>query len=250
MPASSQPPPIENFSPTPTSINTTSSSYRSSSRRRPRPKDSTPLIVLGLVVGLIVGGGIVALVLLKQTDRQSTANNSGAQDRSRSTQRTDTSGQSVTEIVTNKLASPGRVRATVTWEYNKYVGNKPDTDATVTLVPKDYSGRISANLDPMFARITFDRTKSELRNQGIYAGIVGGDGKALIADVPPGDYTIIIISKNTNEHPEISEFAEQRLAKYFKDGGSAKLHKIHISDISVRSGEEVEYSHDFGNTYY
>lgn len=99
--AATIPPPIENFAPTPTSINTTSSSYRSSFRRRPRPKDSTPLIVLGLVVGVVVGGGIVALLLLNRSGTHISAGNSSAQDRSRSTQRADTQSESKSPIATD-----------------------------------------------------------------------------------------------------------------------------------------------------
>jgi tetratricopeptide (TPR) repeat protein len=145
---------------------------------------------------------------------------------------------------------PGKVRVTVTWEYNKYVGNRADTNAVVILIPKGFNGRVpSTGLDPVVAHITLDGTKKELEQQGVYAGLVGGNGTAVLAGVPGGDYTLIIMSKNTNEWPEISTLMEQRLAKYLDKGDSARLHKVHITDITVVSGEETEYSHDFGNTY-
>jgi len=157
---------------------------------------------------------------------------------------------SAEEKITGTLSKPGRVRVTVTWEYNKYVGNRPDTDATVTLIPKGYSRKVDVSLDPMFARISFDTKKQILRDEGVYAGIVGGDGKTLIADVPAGSYTMIIISKNTNDHPDVAKLTERQLERYFKVGSSARVHKVHITDITVPSGEETEYSHDFGNTYF
>jgi hypothetical protein len=151
----------------------------------------------------------------------------------------------------SKDARPGKVRITVTWEYNKYVGNRADTNAVVILIPKGFSGRVpSAALDPVVAHITLDETKkNELERQGVYAGLVNGNGTAVLAGVPGGDYTLIIMSKNTNEWPEISTLMERQLAKYLDKGDSAGLHKVHITDITVVPGEETEYGHDFGNTY-
>ena len=138
----------------------------------------------------------------------------------------------------------------MTWEYNKYVGNRPDTNAVVLLIPKSFKGKVpSDDLDPLVAHITLDKRKKELEQRGVYAGLVGGNGSVLIAGVPPGDYTLIIMSNNTNDWPQIRTLMEQQLGKYLDKGDIATRRKVHITDITVVSGEEAEYSHDFGNTY-
>ncbi len=141
---------------------------------------------------------------------------------------------------------------TVTWEFNKSVGNKPDTDSVVVLIPKTLKEKIpnTSNLVPSFARIAFDKTKKSLEERGVYAGIVGGDGRTLISGVPPGSYTLIIFSKNTNDFPNMREPVKQKLEQYFADAKQISiLSKTHFSDIEVIEGEEIEINHDFGNTY-
>lgn len=162
---------------------------------------------------------------------------------------TPTSGADIAQ--TPKDTKPGKVKINVTWQYNEYVGSKPDTNAVVILVPKGFKGRVpSQGLHPVFATIGFDLTKKDLQQKGVYVGLVGGNGMASIAGVPPGDYKLIIISKNTKVDPELGESTEKVLAYYLDNSDTAKVYKVHLSEITVISGEEVEDSHDFGNTYH
>jgi hypothetical protein len=69
-----------------------------------------------------------------------------------------------------------------------------------------------------------------------------------INGVAPGDYKLIIISCNTTDAPETYQSSKNLLAKYF-DGTVAGPQKVYFSEITVISGEEVEDSHDFGNTF-
>jgi hypothetical protein len=144
---------------------------------------------------------------------------------------------------------PGKVRANVTWEYNKFVGNKPDTDSVVFLIPKSMHEKVSnAGLDPFSGRSSFRDKQKSLRAKNVFVGIIGGNGSTLIDEVVPGDYTVIIISRHTNDASEVSDRNVAQLEKFFEDGGTASIHKAYLDEISVRAGEEVEISHDFGVT--
>ena len=110
----------------------------------------------------------------------------------------------------------GMVRVNVTWQDN--VGNKPDTDATVVLIPKSFQGRVPDDeIAPNAASMGFDQHKENLQRLGVYAAVVGGNGLAVIGNVPPGDYTLIIISKNTKDRP-VSTLAEQQLRRFLDKG--------------------------------
>ena len=149
-----------------------------------------------------------------------------------------------------KALKPGKARIHVTWEYNKYVGNRPDTGAVAILVPKGIQEKADFfGLDPISLDRTFDMGKKTAQQKGVYAAKVGGNG-ALISNVPEGDYTLIILSKNTNDSPAARNADEAKLADYFTGTGGAGLHKMHFTDLTIVAGEEAEYDHDFGNTYF
>jgi hypothetical protein len=148
-----------------------------------------------------------------------------------------------------KTPKPGRARIHVTWEYNKFVGSRSDTNSTVILIPKELQEKGSyLGLSPTYQDDTFNEAKKYLQKQGIYASRVGGNGSALLSNVPEGEYTLIIVSKNTNDSMEARTVAKTEMARYMLDGDIASVHKVHITDLTVIAGEEVEYSHDFGNT--
>lgn len=162
--------------------------------------------------------------------------------------------QPALEVTTSKEKESKKavkVRFTVTYKYNNFVGNKPDTDAVIVLIPKNHKEKISGTfLSPTVARTLLEGTKKVLENSGAYVAIVGGDGKAVINRVRCGSYTLVIFSKHTNENPEISALIAQALEQYITDGKLlATLYKVHISTIEVSDGEEIELNHDFGLTF-
>jgi hypothetical protein len=147
---------------------------------------------------------------------------------------------------------PGKVRASATWKYNNFVGNKPDTDAVVLLIPKGFQGRVPETtfISPVTAHLGFESEKKKLQQQGIYAGLVGGNGSVVISRVPAGDYVLVIMSRHTNDWPNLREYTCEKLARYLEDGVLiGKTNKAHFEDITADSGEETECSHDFGMTY-
>ena len=56
---------------------------------------------------------------------------------------TPTSGADMAQAP--KDMKPGKVKINVTWQYNDYVGNKPDTNAVVILIPKGFKGRVPSS---------------------------------------------------------------------------------------------------------
>lgn len=148
-----------------------------------------------------------------------------------------------------KDVPPGKVRITVTWQYNNFVGTKPDTGAVVILIPKTLKEKVHENMlfvGMLNSQIT--EASKRLREQGVFVGLVGGDGKVLIPRVPPGDYIIIIVSKNTRQDPALYDVTKNWLNTVFEKPPGV-VGKNYNDQLSVTSGEETEFSHDFGNTY-
>jgi hypothetical protein len=153
---------------------------------------------------------------------------------------------------------PGKVRVTVTFKYNDYVGNRPDVDARVILISKDIPGNRSSNVNSWIFSPGIDTVykyhKEEFNRRGVYVGNVGGNGTVVIPGVATGNYSMVLVSNNTTGYPQLFESAE-RILNYYADDpklvhSTVVLHKFHFEDITVEAGEEFEISHDFGITYY
>ena len=148
-------------------------------------------------------------------------------------------------------APPGKVKFTVTWKYNNFVGNRGDTGAVVVLIPDGLAIRLPDDgISPLTASMTLSNTKKELAQHGAYISIIGGDGKATLSGVKSGKYRVVILSKNTNDSLESRTSSQSRLETYFLSGSAAALSKLEITEVDVPSGDEVEVTHDFGFTYY
>jgi hypothetical protein len=146
---------------------------------------------------------------------------------------------------------PGKARVHVTWEYNKFVGNRADTGSLVILIPPSFHGSIPFFVaNAMSAHMAEDIGREKLQPQGVYVSVVGGNGDAVFNSVPAGNYKLLIISGNTRPSSAESELSKQELAQYLEDTGAIVLSKTHFTDLTVVEGGEVEYSHDFGNTYF
>lgn len=153
------------------------------------------------------------------------------------------------EALKNK---PGKVIVTVTWKYNDFVGNKPDTGAVVLLLPDGLKQRLPGNwINPMLSSTNMLRNSfsQEAAKFGVLIAIVGGDGKAVFNRVKPGRYTAVIVSKNTREQVEIVELQEKALCRWF-DKPTFGVHKSTTLTIEVDPGEDYLTSHDFGLTFW
>lgn len=148
--------------------------------------------------------------------------------------------------------SYGNLKGTVTWQYNKYVGTKPDVDAKVFLIPTNfnyinYNGRLRS-----FA-IGFDDIKSNL-----FVGKVNGYGTYEISDIPTGQYLAIIVSKNTTRNftEDVPSYTKDTIEKLLGAEGyeafkimNLNLSKHTWSTIEIKKDKTIDYSYDFGNTY-
>jgi hypothetical protein len=160
--------------------------------------------------------------------------------------------------VVQQVSRPGKVRITVTFFYNDYVGNRPDTGARVVLVSRRFQENFKSNLnswlfDPGIDTV-YKHDKEKFHRRGVYVGIVGGNGTVVITGVPAGDYSLVLVSNNTTGYPQMFESAE-RILNHYADNSTlvhsiVVLHKINFEDITVEAGEELEISHDFGITYH
>jgi hypothetical protein len=161
-------------------------------------------------------------------------------------------------VVQAPKPKPGKVRATVTFKYNDFVGNRPDTDARVVLVSKDIPGNLKSNIDSWLFSPGIDAVykhkKEEFNRRGVYVGSVGGQGTVVIPGVMAGNYSVIMVSNNTTGYPQTFAMAERILNHYADDPtlvhSTVVLHNLHFEEITVEAGEELEISHDFGVTYY
>ncbi len=147
----------------------------------------------------------------------------------------------------------GTVEATVTWQYNDYVGTKGDVDATMLLFPLNI--RIQQpDRDLLAYRIV---TPPCVRKYAILDGRADGYGKVVIDNIPAGHYHGIIISgKTTRDITAPFSDVERASLSELIDGGMPKprgmlaLQKwFVVFDITVRRNQTTHISHDFGNTY-
>ena len=143
----------------------------------------------------------------------------------------------------------GSVTGNVTYKYNNYVGNKPDTNSTVFLISKN----VTSLPDSMAWGWTFGLENYD----GVYATEVDGSGNYIFNNIPVGDYYIVIISENTNSGFSSGKifwgasvynmFSEE--AKENADS-TCRMHKIKSSSVKVQDEKTTTFSHDFGITTY
>jgi len=149
---------------------------------------------------------------------------------------------------------PGAVKGLITWQYNKFVGTKPDVGSIVYLLP-DNPGQNKISDDD--ASSYFLGTKIP---ENYYYAKVNGNGNYEIQNIKPGKYKAIIVSNNTNRDIVNDSYAkffkENILTKYFSpqksdvfDSIILYIHKFETKDIEIKPGSSIDLSHDFGNTY-
>ena len=144
------------------------------------------------------------------------------------------------------IEKTGSVTGTVTYKYNNYVGNKPDTDSIVYLISK----KVESLPDSIALGGTYNIP------EGCFATKVDGTGKYQIDNVPIGDYVAVLLSKNTNSgsksgslywgYSVYNKFSEK--GKEYADT-TCYLQKIEYKNITVEADKTVTFSHDFGITY-
>lgn len=142
----------------------------------------------------------------------------------------------------------GSISGNITYKYNDFVGNKPDTGAVVFL--------IASNITSLPCSIAMGMTNEVKDYEGVYATEVDGSGNYILNNIPIGDYHVILISKNTNSFdfgggakywgPIYNMFSDDD--KLFADA-SAGAYKVKYATATITDGTTTFLSHDFGITF-
>src|SRR5262249_45705534 len=103
----------------------------------------------------------------------------------------------------------------------------------------------------------------QLQEKGAHLTLTDATGKANLPAVPPGDYTLLILSNSARNgtDPKKWEQTTSQLDRYFdrmhafawQEPGQIEAtpttplgeHQIDVSEVHVRSGQRVEHRHTF-----
>ncbi|MDX1806603.1 MAG: S-layer homology domain-containing protein [Paenisporosarcina sp.] len=149
------------------------------------------------------------------------------------------------------VSGVGTVKGSVTWQYNDFIGTKPDVGAKVFLIPNGFKHTNFTDLN------LFTMIGSIPKLSNLHYAKVDGFGYYELNDVPAGDYTIIITSKNTTRNPDSDIMVKLVLEKLLGPTNYAlfelfnlKINKHEWYSIEVKKDRTLNVSKDFGNTYY
>ncbi|WP_053403408.1 hypothetical protein [Priestia koreensis] len=146
----------------------------------------------------------------------------------------------------------GTVKGDITWQYNRYIGTKPDVGADVYLIPVNFNPKTvkKSDLD------TYILIGSAPKNSNLYYGKVSGFGHYEISNVPVGKYLLVVSSAKTNRNPDDPIYIKSVLApklgasyQMFEDF-KLKFPSHTWSTIEISKGNVLDYSYDFGYTYF
>ncbi|QDS35215.1 hypothetical protein [Brevibacillus brevis] len=146
----------------------------------------------------------------------------------------------------------GALKGTITWQYNDFVGTKPDVNARIYLIRTDFDKNTITDLEEgMFAHESIAP-----KGSGLYAAKANGYGNYEIGNVPAGEYHILVVSKKTirNVQEPVDDLTAYTLNPYVRDwenfeAATFLLYKHVLSKITIEENQTLDFSHDFGNTY-
>jgi hypothetical protein len=133
----------------------------------------------------------------------------------------------------------------VTFKYNDFVGYKPDVGAHVLLRPKNNKVKLVINILGIYSAL------DEIKKEGFFLEEVNGFGKAIIRKIPPGDYTCIIESKNSQccdpAHKDWRKTTVDMMSNYFEGEleRALEMRKIEFKHLTIEENEDPEISVDF-----
>ena len=140
----------------------------------------------------------------------------------------------------------GSVTGMVTYKYNSYVGNKPDTNSTVILISKSVTSLPQSVAHGFISNLP----------NGCYGTKVDGSGNYRFDNVPIGEYHLILISENTNLGSSYAKFYWGTVYNLFSEDdksiadSTGYFHQIYPAKITVNENQTTTFSHDFGLTYF
>ncbi len=154
----------------------------------------------------------------------------------------------------------GSVSGNITYFYNNFRGNVPDTNAKVILLSTSGSG---INM-PDFSGSSdwaLPSKINEYNEYGVYATSVDGFGQYTFNNVKVGEYKIIILSNGTTsgsafDNKALYAASLSNFAMTYINGNNAKMlgeyvgyRKYKTDSIRVRENQNYAYGYDFGITY-
>lgn len=149
-------------------------------------------------------------------------------------------------------AQKGSLKGTITWQYNDYVGTKPDVNAKILLIRTDFDkNTITDEKAALFA------LGSAPKDSGLYTAKANGYGNYEIGNLPVGDYYILVVSGQTKRDlsEPIDEYLTNTLQPYARNWEEFTLlglsaNQYELSSITIEEDQTIDFSHDFGNTYF
>lgn len=142
----------------------------------------------------------------------------------------------------------GNLKGLLTWQYNEYIGTKPDVGANIILIPAQSKG-----IDDSFLGLVLKTTPQG--NNGVYTGVADGYGNYQIDDIPSGEYVMLLVSKNTNSDMIIYDYEDDLFGELFNEDTweglrlNLTLKKHTFKSITIQPNKTYTESYDFGYTY-
>lgn len=150
----------------------------------------------------------------------------------------------------NKLVGSGTLQGNITWQYNRYIGTKPDVGSYVIAFSKWEPSTLSTS--DLVSMLNEGSANAEY---GIYFTQVDGFGNYSLP-LASGKYDILIISmKTTRDYNQpVPDNVVNMMNKYLYDFKSTDL-GLNLSNhlikyITITKGETYTLSKDWGYTYF
>lgn len=151
---------------------------------------------------------------------------------------------------TNSERGNGSIKGVITWQYNNFVGTKPDNGANIVLISK--------NKDKNSDNVAFTLTLKQNPNgkNEIYTAEADGYGNYEMDDVPVGQYYLLIKSNKTNSNMTIDDNTASILQGLFSENdwnklqNTLKLNKYLLKTEEIKTNKTIIESYDFGYTYF
>lgn len=181
------------------------------------------------------------------------ANNSEAQNLKETFEKMTLSN---TNIPTNKTGETGNesgngnMKGVITWQYNDFIGTRPDTGANIVLISKNKD----KNCDNSVFTITLKQNPNG--KDGIYTAEADGYGNYEIDDIPAGQYYLLIKSNKTRSNMTIDPNTAPILQGLFSENDwnklqtTLKLNKYRLETVQIKPDKTIIESYDFGHTYF
>lgn len=160
--------------------------------------------------------------------------------------------QAATEASKKPVNDKGSVEGTVTWKYNRVVGSRADSGASIYLVKSPIGEtfkKVSADDFASSVVLGFKHSENDL----IFSTKADGYGKFFFDGIPAGKYIAILVSHNSRSTVNPSDFGTKNVIELLKPHVSKSLsafHKMNWSFISVEPSQRTALSEEFDYTDY